>query len=267
MWNVSGGNAIIAHMFSNHIGRCAFLLGLLGLLGGCPLPPHPPTPYEPVKKIESSTARAYWLYLPSYYKEDREWPLVVSLHGTYGWDGAWAQAMEWKYVAEQHGLIVVAPQLKSVQGILPVIRSWWYKDLEADERLVLAIIDEMVGRYRVDPKAVLLTGFSAGGYPLYYVGLRNPKRFNMVIARACNSDVEMMDRIKVTDDLRKLPVTIFWGRDDMKSINTQSWEAFEWLRVHKCYVAKAKKVEGGHFRRPERAYEYWLEHLPKQHRA
>ena len=246
--------------------RYLLLASLAGLLGGCPLPPHPPTPVQPKPHTERTTGRRYWLYVPSTYSADREWPMVISLHGTYGWDGAWRQAMEWKYVAEQHGFLVAAPEMRSVQGILPTVDALWLKDLAKDEELILAMIDEVAGAYRIDRKAIMLTGFSAGGYPMYYVGLRNPDRFGMLIARACNSEHKIFERIPVTDETRKLPVTIYWGKDDLGAIQKESWQAFRWLREHGFKEAKRKRVQGGHLRRPELAYQYWQPYLPEKHR-
>jgi len=241
------------------------LIPLSGLLAGCPLPPHPPTPEKPKAFRERTTGRRYWMYVPSTYSTDREWPMVISLHGTYGWDGAWRQAMEWKYVAEQHGLLVAAPEMRSVQGILPTVDALWLKDLARDEELILAMIDEIAEKYRVDRKAILLTGFSAGGYPMYYVGLRNPGRFGMLIARACNSAHKIFERVPVTDEARKLPVTIYWGKDDLGAIHKESWRAFRWLRERGFKEAKRKVVQGGHLRRPELAYQYWKPYLPEKH--
>ena len=245
--------------------RWMTLLVLLLPMAGCPQPFHPDTPVDPRVVREPTTDREYWLYLPSYYSDDRDWPLVVTLHGTFGWDSARAQVAEWKYVAEEKGFIVAAPKLRSVQGIIPVVKSWWYKDLEKDERMILATIDDLRSRYRVDEKAVLLTGFSAGGYPLYHAGLRNPTRFNMLIARACNSDIGLFERLDFTDQTRTLPVAIYWGKDDLKAIRDQSWQAFEYLRRRECFATTRKQVKGGHLRRPELAYRLWLKHLPRKY--
>lgn len=241
------------------------MIALAGVLGGCPLPIHPPTPAKPKLQHERTTGRQYWLYVPSFYSADREWPLVVTLHGTYGWDGPWRQAMEWKYIAEQNGFLVAAPRLRSVQGILPTVDALWLKDLAKDEALILAMIDEIGRKYRVDRRAVLLTGFSAGGYPMYYVGLRNPDRFGMLIARACNSDYKILERVAVTDESKKLPVMIYWGKDDLGRIHKDSWQAFRWLREHGFKEAKRSRVRGGHLRRPDLAYQYWKPYLPKKH--
>ena len=237
--------------------RYIFLLPLLGILAGCPVVQPQDTPVPERHLVESRTQRPYWLYVPSYYSEDRTWPLVVTLHGTHGWDSSRAQIMDWKALAEEHGFIVAAPSLRSVQGILPVAKGLWYKDLAADEEVILATVDELAAKYRVDPKAVLLTGFSAGGYPLYYVGLRNPRRFDMLIARACNSRIDLFEKIELTDEARKLPILIFWGKDDLGPLKDQSWQAFRYLRLHGFAGAEKKKVEGGHLRRSTMAYQYW----------
>ncbi len=182
---------------------------LCGCLSGC-IPPQPETPYPSLEMKELKTGAAYTLYVPSYYTKDQAWPLVVPLHGTYGFDDPNMQVTEWKDVAERHGLIVAAPVLRSVQGILPIAKAVRQQDLESDEKTVLAVIDDVCAKYNIaiiqdkllpPPKgvpeartkpaasatqpfsrrAILLTGFSAGGYPLWYVGLRNPERFHMLI--------------------------------------------------------------------------------------
>ena len=138
-------------------------------------------------------------------------------------------------------------------------------DLAADEKAILAVIDDLVQRCRVDPSAVLLTGFSAGGYAMYYAGLRNPQCFDMLIARNCNSDLDMLTGIQITDATRKLPVMIFWGKDDLKQIQDQSWAAFRYLRERQCFKVWHREIKGGHLRRPELAYRIWRDYLPPQY--
>ena len=246
--------------------RYLIFLPLAVAAAGCPVFQRQDTPVGVQKANEPQANVEYRLYVPSYYSPDRQWPLVVTLHGTHGWDDSRRQIMEWKYLAEQKGLIVVAPVLKSVQGILPVRRDTWYRDLEKDEETILAVIDEVTAQYRVDPDAVLLTGFSAGGYPMYYVALRHPELFSMVIARACNSSLELFERIELTGQARKLPIRIFWGKDDLKPIGSQSWDAVRWLGEHGFRRMNHRKIRGGHLRRPEVAYRFWREVLPERYR-
>jgi predicted esterase len=250
---------------SGHPTRAVLLIVLAGAAGGCPYVP-PETRHPHVSRTEPLTGATYRIYLPSYHRPDRDWPLVVSLHGTEPWDGPTRQILAWKDLAEQHGLIVVAPVLRSTQGILPVVRSLWYKDLARDERVILNTIEDVCQRYKADAGAVLLTGFSSGGYPLYYTALRNPQRFDMVIARDCNSSMDIFRRVELTDGARKLPVLIFWGKDDLQAIRDQSWQAFRFLRENECYATERKEIGGGHLRRPDVAYAAWAKRLPPRHR-
>lgn len=251
--------------FSGQIG-CVVVVALSAFLGGCPVTQSQDTPVDEKQLVEPSTGAKYWLYVPSTYSQDRDWPLVVTLHGTIPWDDYGPQIREWKALAEEKGLIVVAPRLSSSQGIVKTLRDNWYRDLEDDERVIIGVMDDVMGKYRIEPKAVLLTGFSAGGFSMYHTGLRNPTRFSMLIARACNGDVKMLeDRVVLSDAARKLPIAMFWGKDD-PAIAKQSWETFEYLRVHKC-AATRKEVKGGHLRRPANAYNLWLPYLPERLRA
>jgi len=248
-----------------HRIQCLLLLGPL-LLAGCPVTQPQDTPVSQQLVTEPSTRREYWLYVPSGYSADRAWPLVITLHGTNFWDTGSAQIKEWKALAEEYGFIAVAPKLRgySTQGILPVPHSWRMDDLREDEQFILALLDDLAGRYNLDRSKVLLTGFSAGGFPLYYVGLRNHERFSMLVARACNSDVRVFESIELTEEMRKLPIFIYWGRDDLGRINDQSWQAFAWLRRHKFYQTERRLTEGGHLRQPEVGLKHWMGCLDKR---
>lgn len=63
--------------------------------------------------------------------------------------------------------IVVSPQCPDGQ--------WW------DDDTVLALLDELAARYRVDPRRVYLTGLSMGGFGTWSVGLKYPERFAAIV--------------------------------------------------------------------------------------
>lgn len=238
-----------------------------GFAAGCPQVRHVKLPESTFRKQETSTGRDYWMYVPSRYTRERSWPLVVTLHGTYGYDWAWEQAKEWDSLAEEQGFLVVAPRLKSVQGVLPVASSIRRGQLEEDDETILAVIDEVCAQYNVDRKAILLTGFSAGGFPLWNTGLRHPERFSMLIGRSANCDLSLVRDIPFTDVTRKLPMAIYWGKDDLKPIRDNGWDMFRFLRVDRqCYKAVQKKIAGGHWRKPDVAYEFWRPYMPEAYR-
>jgi len=242
------------------------LAPLVMLAAGCPVTQPQDTPADALRLTTQADKAAYWLYVPSYYDPQRTWPLVVTLHGTNPWDSSVLQIMEWKALAEEKGFLVVAPDLRSTQGILPVIHSLWEKDLAADDRAILAVLAELRSKYNIDPQAVLLTGFSAGGYPLYYTGLRHPERFGMLIARACNSSMDIFEGAPILDAAKDMPIIIYWGRDDAKPIRDQSWQAYRWLRQHSYLRTERHIIRGGHIRHPELAWRYWQAVLPAKYK-
>jgi len=248
------------------VQKLLIFICLLGLICGCPVTQRQDTAVSEIRVELQDPGGKYWLYVPSDCSDDRKWPLVVTLHGTHGWDSSRAQIREWKYLADQRGFIVAAPDLRSVQGILPVSEKLWFADLTHDENTILGVIEDVASKYPVDRDCILLTGFSAGGYPLYYTGLRHPEVFSMLVARNCNSSIELFERIQLSDAARAMPVVIFWGKDDLGEINRQSWQAVRWLSEHGLKNVERKKYSGGHLRRPETAYSYWARLLPAGYR-
>lgn len=248
-----------------------FVLGFLTLaLTGCPITQPQDMPADEFKVTEPVTKARFYLYVPSEYDPARKWPLVVTFHGTPGYDKARSQTKQWKALAEEHGFIVLAPELTSVQGVLPVARSIRRKQLVKDEKNVLAAMRETKRRYNIDERAVMITGFSAGGFPLYYIALRNPEKFNVLVSRMCNTDCVILKELPVTDKTRQMPVLIFYSKTGINPIYSglnpvarDSWAAYRYLREHGCSNAKIKAVKGGHYRRVERAYRFWRSYWPQ----
>jgi len=237
--------------------------------GGCPVSPAD-TPVVEFSRTTQNTRAGYWLYVPSTYKPDRLWPMLVTLHGTPGFDSAAAQAKEWRGLAEEHGFLVLAPSLKSTQGVLPVGRSSRLKSLEQDEARVLEAVAETQKQYRVDPAAVMISGFSAGGYPLYYIGLRNARLFSAIIARTANCDMKILEKLPVTAKLQATPILIFFSKTGINPISShlnpvanQSWAAYRYLRLAGCKAARIKSVRGGHQRHADQAFAFWRKHQPQ----
>jgi predicted esterase len=237
------------------------------LAAGCPYVP-PETNFPHVNRTEAATGREFYVYLPSDYKDSRRWPLVITLHGTNPWDGRTRQILEWRDTAETHGLIVIAPQLRSSQGPMPTVPSAGFADrdlLDRDEEAILAILKQACRDYAVDPNCILLTGFSSGGYSMMHMALRHPRMWQMVIARDCNFAMGTLKDMPITDEVRTRPLYIFWGKDDAV-IRDQSWEAYRYLRENRCFQVDKKVLPGGHLRRPDLAYEIWAKRLPKEYR-
>jgi poly(3-hydroxybutyrate) depolymerase len=135
------------HIFFGAIPVLASLL-VGGWLSACSNRPfkleHNPTPYYRDKPTE------YYLYLPSSYTTEKDWPVFVGIHG-FGSDGTSCLDM-WQEYADQSGFVLVCPSLGDENG-------GWYQD--AGEMTLREILKEVKQECRVQDK-IFLAGFSAG---------------------------------------------------------------------------------------------------------
>jgi len=157
---------------------CHILLGLVlgASLLSTPASESPFMPKSPFLKgafetqVTHTLRTRYLLFLPKGYAEDtsRRWPLIYFLHGA-GERGANLALVTVhgppKLIKQGHPLpfLVLAPQC-------PKGEVW-------DPEVLLALLDDIMARYRVDPKRVYLTGLSMGGYGSWTLGVRHPERF------------------------------------------------------------------------------------------
>lgn len=114
------------------------------------------------------------VYLPKDYPNTsgRRWPLLCFLHGAgergnhlalvakHGPPKLAAQKMEFPF-------ILISPQCPSGQ-------IW-------DDAALLALLDHVIARFRVDARRVYLTGLSMGGYGTWSLGLKYPERFAAIV--------------------------------------------------------------------------------------
>jgi poly(3-hydroxybutyrate) depolymerase len=123
--------------------------------------------------------RAYQVYVPRGYTPDRDWPVILFLHGggETGHDGlrptavGLGAALRWN--PERFPAIVVFPQL--APG-----RRW-----NGDEALLaLGALEATEREFATDPERVYLTGLSRGGAGAWYIARREPDRFAAVLV-AC----------------------------------------------------------------------------------
>ncbi|MEM6928957.1 MAG: prolyl oligopeptidase family serine peptidase, partial [Myxococcota bacterium] len=100
---------------------------------------------------------------PSSFDPDREYSLILSLHGAAvqarGQSGSYG-AKDWAYV--------VAPTNRHPFGF-----DWE----EWGRSNALATLDHAMDRYTIDPTRVYLTGHSMGGHGTWHVGVTTPGRF------------------------------------------------------------------------------------------
>jgi phospholipase/carboxylesterase len=143
------------------------------------------------------------LYVPEYYTPERDWPLVVALHGGSG-NGRnflWS----WLRDARSFAAILVTPT-----AIGP---TWALMGEDRDTPNITRIIDLVRARYRIDPKRMLLTGLSDGGTFCYVSGLERDSPFTHLAPVAATFH-PLMAELADAERLRGLPIHIVHGALD-----------------------------------------------------
>ena len=108
-----------------------------------------------------TTTREMIVYAPSGIEQNR--PLVITMHGRGQTMYEQKNQIQIEPVARENNFIVVYPN---------AIDKNWQLWGTGDTDFILAIIDEMYERYKIDRDRVYLSGFSMGGMMTYYAATK-----------------------------------------------------------------------------------------------
>ena len=160
------------------------LLACTVLLAVMPSPPvNAQSPPQSVRVFESGThvemlklpnglSARYVISIPDRYGSSQSVPLVLALHFGGNPNGA-AQGLMVALVQPalaQLGAIIVAPE--SIGG------AW---NSAANDRAVMALLEEVRASYRIDEKKIAVTGFSMGGTGAWFYAGKYPELFSVAI--------------------------------------------------------------------------------------
>ena len=130
---------------------------------------------------EAGEVMPYRVYVPTSYKGDRAYPLVIALHGNgltedYFFTGAQAEITK---LAEERGYIVAAPLGYRVDGGYGRNNGSRSAEeaqkLELSEKDVMHVLELMKHDYRIDPDRIYIAGHSMGGGGAWYLAPRYPQ--------------------------------------------------------------------------------------------
>ncbi len=157
-----------------------------------------------VYKGPDGTESKYVVFIPHDYKGDKEYPVILFLHGAgeTGTDG------------EKQAKTGIGPAIKKKEKEFPFIvvmpqsekRTW--KADSMDGKRALAILDEVMKAYKTDSKRVYLTGLSMGGFGTWSIATAYPDRWAAIVPICGAGDTKQAAKLK------DLPCWCFHGDAD-----------------------------------------------------
>lgn len=154
------------------------------------------------KEVTLRVDLQYLIYLPEDYESsDKNYPLVLFLHGA-GERGDDIELVKRngppKLVEEgkEFPFILVSPQC-------PANTRWNYQTLS-----LIALLDELESKYRIDKNRIYVTGLSMGGQGTWSLALNQPERF-AAIAPVCGW-TDSWEVCKISH----IPTWVFHGAKD-----------------------------------------------------
>lgn len=145
----------------------------------------------------------YSLYIPENYSPQKNWPLIICLHGAYGRGDHYIWS--WLRPAKSKGYMLLSP--KSVDATWSVLRP------AIDVRSITTMFEEVCQTYAVDRSRVYLTGLSDGGTYTYLLGLYRSEMF-AGIAPVAGDFHYMIDDLLHQKQGIELPIYIVHGAHD-----------------------------------------------------
>jgi len=145
--------------------------------------------------------RAYYLYVPSTIKPGMQASLIVMLHGS-GRVGM-SLVEKWKDLAKKEGFIIAGPDSSDIRG--------WRSPQDGPDYL-RDLVEELKGKYPINPRRVYLFGHSAGASFALEMALMESEYFAATAIHAGilpSEDSDLLDSAK-----RKIPISIQVGDSD-----------------------------------------------------
>jgi predicted peptidase len=141
----------------------------------------------------------YLLFVPEQYDGKRKLPLMLFLHGAGERGDDLELVKKWgppKIVADRKDFpfVVASPQCQSG-------KRW-------DAAAMVALVEDLAGRLKVDRKRIYVTGLSMGGYGSWDLMARYPRLFAAGVPICGGGDPRMADALK------EIPIWVFHGDKD-----------------------------------------------------
>lgn len=241
------------------VRRLVFLLVFLGACGtplqtGVFLGATFDVPDDLVSRAVPVDEMRYLMWFPPGYEVGDDVPLVVFLHGSGDddYDSRWltsyglAGVLAFEGLPSERPFVLLAPQ--AAPGT-----SW---DMGRQPATVLALIDEVLARFDIDPAVVALTGLSMGGYGSWHLATHFPDRFATVasVSGSGYGSTELPEDIDVCS-LAEVDLRAYHGSRDLISLLELNMAVVErWETRCGSEVDFRVVDDAGHFETFEQVY-------------
>ncbi len=195
-------------------------------------------------------------------------PTILALHG---WGANAHDLMGLAPILHGGGALVLSPQgpvaFEIAQGLLGF--GWWPitetreidpAEFEKASQAIESFLAAASERYPIDPRKIVVMGFSQGGVMAYDLVLRNPSRFAGLVAMSSWLPGPVDQGIPAQDGLENFPALVLHGTQDPMIPVERAQEAREQLLARGVNV-HYREFEMEHEIRPEALRELvvWLE--------
>jgi len=141
----------------------------------------------------------YLLYLPQDYDQQAKWPLLLFLHG----GGERGDDLELLKIHGPPKLIAAGKQFPMI-----VVSPQCLQDQRWQSVTLLALLDDLCEKYKVDQERIYVTGISMGGFGLWALAFDAPNRF-AALAPICGGGETFW-----VESIKHIPVWAFHGELD-----------------------------------------------------
>ncbi len=149
----------------------------------------------------------FMVYVPSYYTNERDWPVIFCYHGQSGQPTTWPM----RQAIRDKGFIVIGV------GYVPTKKKMTRREyinlLKREERSVLEVKKYVGEHLRVDEKRLFVTGFSKGGWHSANMVEASPRGWAGAVIFAAGRRVIVQLASKKA--LRGKPIYIGAGENDV----------------------------------------------------
>lgn len=184
----------------------------------------------------------YAVFVPAGYTADREWPVILWLHGasSRGKDGRSTLVAgigpNVHFRRATFPFLVVFPQCENLRSRL--LGGWTDEREDADR--ALKILDAAEQEFRVDPRRRTLAGVSMGAFGVWSIAARTPDHWSALVPVSGGGTPEM------AMTLAKVPVWAFHAVDDQVVAMAASTSLVSVINDHGGRAFFNELPNGGH---------------------